>query len=80
MFYINMHTIDGLFTIFFWRSNGFPDTTLTYGLVSSLFTLTFSLGNAFGPAVSGVLYEAIGFKDASLSVIGLTLLVVCIQN
>ncbi|ODM98943.1 MFS-type transporter SLC18B1 [Orchesella cincta] len=55
---------------------GFPDTIATYGLVSSIFTLTFSLGNAFGPALSGSLYDAVGFKDATLAIIGLSSLVI----
>ncbi|CAL8078813.1 unnamed protein product [Orchesella dallaii] len=57
-------------------ANGFPDTIGTYGLVSSIFTLTFSLGNAFGPALSGSLYDAVGFKDATLAIIGLSSLVI----
>lgn len=61
-------------TIF--SKRGFPDTTATNGLVSSILALPFALGNAFGPAASSALYEAVGFEYASLAVIGLSCCVV----
>jgi predicted MFS family arabinose efflux permease len=63
----------------FFSEAGFPDDFRTYGLVSSLYTATFSLGNAVGPVVSGVLYDAVGFRWGTMFIIVLGLLVVKIN-
>ncbi|XP_031635740.1 MFS-type transporter SLC18B1-like [Contarinia nasturtii] len=49
--------------------HGFSDTIETYGLVSGLWTSTFAFGAFFGPSVSGLLYDSIGFRKAVLFII-----------
>ncbi|CRK90664.1 CLUMA_CG004365, isoform A [Clunio marinus] len=44
--------------------NGMEDCVKTYGLISGLWTSTFALGAFVGPTVSGVLYDAIGFRKS----------------
>ena len=50
---------------------GFQDNIETYGLVSGLWTSTFALGAFFGPSISGILYDRIGFRASTVFVIGL---------
>lgn len=59
----------------FYSAHGLPNNLETFGLISGLWTSTFALGAFIGPSVSGILYDNIGFRHASLFVIVLHLLV-----
>ncbi|XP_039295920.1 MFS-type transporter SLC18B1-like isoform X4 [Nilaparvata lugens] len=50
-------------------SHGFPNNLETYGLISGLWTSTFALGAFIGPSIAGVLYDAFGFRAATLLII-----------
>lgn len=52
-----------------------PDSIETYGLVSGLWTSTFALGAFFGPTISGMLFDSIGFRKAVIFIIVLHLVV-----
>lgn len=54
---------------------GMPDSIDTYGLVSGLWTSTFALGAFFGPTISGILFDSIGFRKAVIFIIVLHLIV-----
>ena len=54
--------------------HGLPDSTETYGLVSSLWLMSYSLGNFFGPTIGGILTTEVGFALGMFYVIGLQLL------
>lgn len=56
-------------------SRGLPDNIETYGLISGLWTSTFALGAFIGPSASGALYDSVGFRSATLFIIGLHALV-----
>ncbi|CAH1105614.1 unnamed protein product [Psylliodes chrysocephalus] len=56
-------------------AQGFPNNLETFGLISGLWTSTFALGAFMGPSISGVLFDTIGFPNASLFIIVLHLLV-----
>lgn len=60
------------------RRHGLPDNIDTYGLVSGLWTSTFALGAFFGPSISGMLYDSVGFRKAVIFIIVLHLLVASI--
>ena len=47
------------------RTAGYPDSIGTYGLVSGIWTSSFSLGGFIGPSVAGVLYDLVGFRWAT---------------
>lgn len=55
-----------------------PDSIETYGLISGLWTSTFALGAFIGPSVSGALYDTIGFRQSTIFVIGVHLVVALI--
>ncbi|GLG92742.1 MFS-type transporter SLC18B1, partial [Gryllus bimaculatus] len=55
--------------------HGFPNDLETYGLVSGLWTSTFALGAFIGPSVAGFLYDSLGFRNASMFVVGLNIFV-----
>ncbi|KAK9888503.1 hypothetical protein WA026_000753 [Henosepilachna vigintioctopunctata] len=55
--------------------HGLPNNLETYGLVSGLWTSTFALGAFIGPSVSGILYDKVGFRNASMFVVACHLLV-----
>lgn len=57
---------------------GLPDNIETYGLISGLWTSTFALGAFIGPSVSGLLYDSIGFRQSTIFVIGVHLVVALI--
>lgn len=44
--------------------HGFSEGLETYGLISGLWTSIFAFGAFVGPSVSGVLYDAIGFRKS----------------
>lgn len=44
--------------------SGFTEGLDTYGLVSGLWTSIFAFGAFIGPTASGVLYDAIGFRES----------------
>ncbi|KAL1491150.1 hypothetical protein ABEB36_011790 [Hypothenemus hampei] len=48
---------------------GFPNDLETYALVSGLWTSTFALGAFIGPSIAGILYDTIGFRNASLFIV-----------
>ncbi|XP_063991731.1 MFS-type transporter SLC18B1-like [Diachasmimorpha longicaudata] len=54
---------------------GFPNNLETYGLISGLWTSAFALGAFIGPSVAGILLDNIGFRQASMFIIVLHLLV-----
>ncbi|XP_053972738.1 MFS-type transporter SLC18B1-like [Hylaeus volcanicus] len=56
-------------------SHGFPNNLETYGLISGLWTSTFALGAFIGPSVAGILLDNIGFRNASMFIVMLHLLV-----
>ncbi|NP_001153495.1 uncharacterized protein LOC100123296 precursor [Nasonia vitripennis] len=56
-------------------SNGFPNNLDTYGLISGLWTSTFALGAFIGPSVAGILFDNIGFRNASMFIVILHLVV-----
>ncbi|CAH0558248.1 unnamed protein product, partial [Brassicogethes aeneus] len=56
-------------------AHGFQNNLETYGLISGLWTSTFALGAFIGPSVSGVLYDVIGFSNASMFVVVIHLIV-----
>lgn len=47
----------------------------TFGLISGLWTSTFALGAFIGPSISGILYDNIGFRSASMFIVGIHLLI-----
>ncbi|XP_041763407.1 MFS-type transporter SLC18B1-like [Anopheles merus] len=54
---------------------GLPDSIETYGMISGLWTSTFAFGAFVGPSVSGLLFDAIGFRASTVFIIGLQLVV-----
>ncbi|XP_075235922.1 MFS-type transporter SLC18B1-like isoform X2 [Lycorma delicatula] len=48
---------------------GFDDDISTYGLLSGLWSSSFALGAFVGPSVAGVLYDTVGFRNGTLFVI-----------
>lgn len=60
------------------RRHGLPDNIDTYGLVSGLWTSTFALGAFFGPSISGMLYDSVGFRKAVIFIIVLHITVAAI--
>ncbi|XP_019866996.1 MFS-type transporter SLC18B1 [Aethina tumida] len=56
-------------------AHGFPNNLETYGLISGLWTSTFALGAFIGPSISGILYDNIGFRNASMFIVVTHLLV-----
>ncbi|XP_060518958.1 MFS-type transporter SLC18B1-like [Cylas formicarius] len=56
-------------------AHGFPNNLETYGLVSGLWTSSFALGAFIGPSVSGILYDSVGFRNSSLFVVIIHILV-----
>ncbi|GJQ84892.1 hypothetical protein Trydic_g507 [Trypoxylus dichotomus] len=55
--------------------HGFPNNLDTFGLVSGLWTSTFALGAFIGPSVSGILFDNVGFRNATMFIFGLHLFV-----
>ncbi|KAJ0181380.1 hypothetical protein K1T71_003465 [Dendrolimus kikuchii] len=49
-------------------ASGLPNSIETYGLVSGMWTSTFALGAFIGPTVSGFLLDSIGFRNSTLFV------------
>lgn len=60
----------------FFRAYGFQNNLETFGLISGLWTSAFALGAFIGPSVSGILYDGIGFRNASMFIFALHILVV----
>lgn len=58
------------------RSYGFPNNLETYGLISGLWTSTFALGAFIGPSIAGILLDNIGFRNGSMFIVILHMLVV----
>ncbi|XP_015604899.1 MFS-type transporter SLC18B1 [Cephus cinctus] len=56
-------------------SYGFPNNLETYGLISGLWTSTFALGAFIGPSIAGILLDTIGFRNASMFIVLLHLIV-----
>ncbi|KAI4485992.1 hypothetical protein M0804_006481 [Polistes exclamans] len=54
---------------------GFPNNLETYGLISGLWTSTFALGAFIGPSVAGILLDNIGFRNASMFIVILHLII-----
>lgn len=58
------------------RAYGFPNSIETYGVVSGLWTSTFALGAFIGPSVAGILLDNVGFRNGSMFIVLLHLVVV----
>lgn len=58
--------------------HGFSNNLETYGLISGLWTSAFALGAFIGPSIAGILLDNIGFRNASMFIIIVHLLVGCI--
>lgn len=58
------------------RQYGFSNNLETYGLISGLWTSTFALGAFIGPSVAGILLDNIGFRNATMFIVFLHMLVV----
>ncbi|XP_025073119.1 MFS-type transporter SLC18B1-like [Pogonomyrmex barbatus] len=56
-------------------SFGFPNNLETYGLISGLWTSTFALGAFIGPSIAGILLDNIGFRNGSMFIVLLHMLV-----
>ncbi|XP_058823767.1 MFS-type transporter SLC18B1-like isoform X1 [Topomyia yanbarensis] len=56
-------------------AKGLPDSIETYGLISGLWTSTFAFGAFVGPSVSGLLFDAIGFRGSTVFIVGLQIIV-----
>ncbi|KAK1120385.1 hypothetical protein K0M31_012366 [Melipona bicolor] len=54
---------------------GFSNNLETYGLISGLWTSTFALGAFIGPSVAGILLDNIGFRNATMFIVLLHMLV-----
>uniref|UniRef100_A0AAR5Q2C2 Major facilitator superfamily (MFS) profile domain-containing protein n=2 Tax=Dendroctonus ponderosae TaxID=77166 RepID=A0AAR5Q2C2_DENPD len=54
---------------------GFHNDLETYALVSGLWTSTFALGAFIGPSIAGILYDTVGFRNASMFIVVIHLLV-----
>lgn len=59
----------------FFRAHGFPNNFETYGLISALWTSSFALGAFIGPSLGGILLDNINFRNASMFIVILNLLV-----
>lgn len=55
---------------------GFPNDLSTYGLVSSVFTASHSMGAFVGPTLGGYLLDTVGFRNATMVLLGNELLLV----
>jgi MFS family permease len=60
----------------YFRSYGFPNNLETYGLISGLWTSTFALGAFVGPSIAGILYDSVGFRNGTMFVVLLNVIVV----
>ncbi|KAJ8956809.1 hypothetical protein NQ318_014223 [Aromia moschata] len=56
-------------------AQGAPNNLETFGLISGLWTSSFALGAFIGPSISGILYDTIGFSNASMFIVITHLLV-----
>ncbi|XP_055609411.1 MFS-type transporter SLC18B1-like isoform X2 [Uranotaenia lowii] len=56
-------------------SNGMQDNIETYGIISGLWTSTFAFGAFVGPSVSGLLYDVLGFRLATMFIVALVAIV-----
>lgn len=70
-----MHFVRWIINYNHCRAHGFPNNLETYGLISGLWTSTFALGAFIGPSISGILYDNIGFRNASMFIVVTHLLV-----
>jgi len=48
----------------------------TYGLISGLWASSFSLGAFVGPSVAGILFDEVGFENATYFVLATQLIIV----
>ncbi|XP_046424029.1 MFS-type transporter SLC18B1-like isoform X3 [Neodiprion fabricii] len=62
------------------RAHGFSNNLETYGLISGLWTSTFALGAFIGPSIAGILLDTIGFRNASMFIVILHLLVAIVAS
>lgn len=58
-------------------NRGFPDDLSTYGLVSSLFTSSHSMGAFIGPTLGGFLFEHFGYRWGSMVLFASVVLLIC---
>ncbi len=64
------------YLIICYSSEGFPETEETFSIISSVYIMTFTLGNSIGPFVAGALVDTVKFQKATLFVVVLSALVV----
>ncbi|XP_013785234.2 MFS-type transporter SLC18B1-like [Limulus polyphemus] len=57
---------------------GFPDDLTTYGLVSSLFASSASLGSFIGPSIGGYLLETVGYESGTVVIMTIEATLVCV--
>nr|XP_050039144.1 MFS-type transporter SLC18B1-like [Dermacentor andersoni] len=55
---------------------GFPDDLSTYGLVSSVFTVSHSMGAFVGPTLGGYLLDSVGYRMGTMVLLGNELLLI----
>lgn len=54
------------------KINGYEEDLTTFSIVSGLWSASYALGNGIGPSVAGVLYDKVGFRWGTVSVIVLS--------
>ncbi|CAG5036397.1 unnamed protein product [Parnassius apollo] len=59
-------------------ASGLPNSIETYGLVSGMWTSVFALGAFVGPTVSGLLFDSVGFRQSTMFIFILHLVVMVI--
>jgi len=58
-------------------ASGLPDNVATYSVVSGLWSSVLALGLFIGPSAAGVLYDEVGFRWGSMTVVVAGVLLVC---
>lgn len=61
-------------------ASGLPNSIETYGLVSGMWTSTFALGAFIGPTVSGLLFDYIGFRNSTVFIFVLHIIVAALTT
>jgi len=52
--------------------HGYDDDLETFGLMTAIFSASYTLGSIIGPFVSGVLYDSLGFRASTYFVLAST--------
>ena len=59
-----------------YRNSGFQENVSTYAVVSASFSSAFALGSAVGPTIGGLLIGRLGYRWATLPIVGLQIIFV----